>query len=200
MTKTTKNALIGIVALAIVFAALIGTGVINLNSANLPQDFVSGRKEAAKASEQVSKLFKKSLDNLSVIARYEREGQTQDALDLLQEEKDNSAERNNAAIELAKAIDKMAQASKQIESSDAREVAVEAVSSQVAAITHMLAFNNFFDRLHEQIQRKLEGEDPNILTIESTLNQLNEEVEEINKLNEEFTNSLREFDKIVRMQ
>ncbi|MDP3880904.1 MAG: hypothetical protein Q8Q32_01860 [bacterium] len=170
----------------------------SLNNVDIPEEFKIARENAAEASEEISKILNDSVENLGLIARYEREENISDARNLAQEEINKADARNQAALNLATTVQQMAQSAQAIESETAKQKVVEAASYQVTAITHILRYNSLLTRLLQEIEAKLQprstGTDQRI---DELLAELNEEAEEINILNQNFNQALKEFDSIV---
>lgn len=173
----------------------------SLSSIDVPEEFKLSRKDAAEASEEISKILNDSVKNLALIARYEREENIIDARDLVQEEINKSDARNQAALNLATTVQKMTQAAVKIDSEAAKQKVVEASSFQITAITHILSYNSLLEKLLIEIDSRFEtGLETSQLRIQELLTKLNEEARIINELNEGFTKALKEFDSIVRIQ
>jgi hypothetical protein len=190
----------------IIRISLLGAGVLvvllmiifSLEKVNIPEEFTLAREGAAKASEEISNILNGSLENLSLIARYEREGKIDDARDLAQVEIDKSDARNQAALALATAVQGMAISAEEINSEPAKQKIVEASSFQVTAITHILSYNSLLEKLLIDIDTRFQiGLETSEKRVRELLAELNEEAREINKLNEKFTASIKEFDSIV---
>jgi ABC-type transport system involved in Fe-S cluster assembly fused permease/ATPase subunit len=172
--------------------------IFSLSSVEVSEEFKLAREDAAQASEEISIILNDSVENLALIARYEREENINDARDLTQEEIDKADARNQAALNLATAVQKMAESAQAIKSETAKQKVVEASSFQVTAITHILKYNSLLNALLTEINAKFSPRSTGTEErIEELLTELNEEAEKINELNENFTQALREFDSIV---
>ena len=195
LTSKTKVRIAISAGLALVVLLII---FFSLSSIEVPEEFKLAREDAAQASEEISKILNDSVENLALIARYEREGNINDARDLAQEEINKADARNQASLNLATAVQKMAESAQAVKSETAKQKVVEASSFQVTAITHILKYNSLLNSLLTEINAKFSprstGTEERIAEL---LSELNKEAEEINELNANFTQALREFDSIV---
>lgn len=187
---------IAIIAATLVVAALAVAAYLFLNTtAEIPTAFSVARNTGAESARILSESFATSLETLSEIAKFDRQGDTERAVFLVNKEIDQIRFKKERASDLANSLAQMAQAIPDIEPQEAREKAIEAVSAQLAAVGHLITYNEKLLELFDTLQSKFEtGVNPPAGTVEALLKALNQEAKTINELNSLFSKFLKEFD------
>ncbi len=185
-TSVTSIAVIGIGALAISYFA----------SGGVPKAFFAARLQAAGAASNVAVLINNSLTNLHRIEQFEQNNSNEQALELLAFEIDRKQEKQNAATVLAGDLENMAKAAMEINSSGARGLAIEAVTTGVSMVSRIISYNNSLDQLFSAIQTKIQsGFVPEGVNIRALLASINSDGQSINVLSNSFNETLQRFDK-----
>jgi len=200
MSKISKRIITVLVTL-IVAIPVIGLAVVYLQPSPVvvPQEFYQSRKTASGIAQELATSINQSVENISLIARYEREGEIQDAIDLTSKELSLSSEREVLAAELAGEMEIMARSINQIESRTARQEALQAVSAQVAAVSRIIPYNNLMEQLMTSLKTKFGGQEVDDKTIATIVENLNKDAKEINRLTKEFVDSLKNFDVVIEI-
>ena len=124
------------------------------------------------------------------------EGNVTGALDLISIEINKNQEIRREAIKLSSQLEKMARAIGAIKPEGARILATEAVSSEVALVSRLIVYNDFFLQLFGTLETKFQGEEPNPTNrVQQLINNINDEAKAINQFNKRFSESLAEFHK-----
>jgi len=180
----------------------VGLGIYLLVAAVLkdkfvPQEFLEARARGAELAQNIVLLSRESLKNLGQISKYDLEGNVTGALDLISIEINKNQEIRREAIKLSSQLEKMARAIGAIKPEGARILATEAVSSEVALVSRLIVYNDFFLQLFGTLETKFQGEEPNPTNrVQQLINNINDEAKAINQFNKRFSESLAEFDKI----
>ncbi len=183
-------------------AVLIGVGIYSViglmaPKTNLPPEFSEARIKGAELAQRIVELSNESLGNLETIAAYDRAGKKSEALILISQEVVKNQEAQQEAIKLSSQLERMARTINDIKPTEARVLATEAVSSEVALVSRLLSYNDYLLRLFEALREKFEN--PSTYTngkVEQLIVKINEEAQAINTFNQRFTSSLAEFDKL----
>lgn len=163
----------------------------------VPAEFSNSRIEGAKLAERIVTNSGVSLANLQAIAEHDRRGRRTEALTLIAQEFARTKDTQDAAIKLSARLESMARSIDSIRPEEARSIATEAVSSEVALVSRLLSYNDAMKELFEVLREKFEN--PGLSTngrVDELVGKVNEEARAINELNMRFTNSLAEFDKL----
>ena len=181
-------------------AAFVGVGTYSViylaaGGSYIPPEFSEARIKGAELAQSIVALSNESLGNLETIAAYDREGKKSEALILISKEVLKNRDAQQEAIKLSSQLERMARSIGDIEPSRARVVAAEAVSSEVALVSRLIAYNDYLLRLFEALRDKFQN--PGAYTngrVEELVAKINEEAQAINAFNDRFSQSLAEFD------
>ncbi len=165
----------------------------------IPPAFIEGRTEGAAASEAITVIINDSLKTLSEVAAFEERGDIASAVYLIRGEINKTTERQKHASALASAMEKMALAIPDIKPAAAQQIGLEAVSAQVANVSHLVTYNEYLTNLFNLLNERMRG-NPEATTkkVQDLVEKLNEENNTINKLNSQFNRSLVQFDAIFK--
>lgn len=188
-----------------VIAAVLGIGLALLgkfvifNSHVIPREFAEARLKSSAIAQSIVIFSNNSLKNLDEIARYDRQGNSTEALFLISKELIKNRETQESAIKLSAQLEAMAKSISRIKPSRARELATAAVTSEVALVSRLLSYNNYLTRLFEILQIKFSQ--PYLYDhsrIAELIVKINEEARAINEFDQNFQQSISEFDKIFQ--
>jgi len=163
----------------------------------VPAEFSEARIRGAAYAEQIVAHAETSVKNLEVIAYFDREGNAPAALDLITKELGKINEVHAAAIGLSGELEKMARYLSDIKPARARLHATEAVSAEVALVSHLLLYNDHLKELFGALHVKFQNQGAySNGKVNDLIEKVNEETRAINELNRRFNASLAEFDRI----
>lgn len=107
-----------------------------------------------------------------------------------------SKDIRSQAVELSDQVSKMTQALSSIRSFEARQAALEAISSRLAMISRLINYSDYLNQLLSILQARFSGQ-PGDHRVASIILQINAEVTAINNFNNQATQAMQRFDKIV---
>jgi len=182
-------------------AILAGLGIyfaisIILPDSFVPEKFMEARIKGAELAYNIAELSNSSLKTLEQIEEKDRQGKNSEALDLASQELLKTLETRQQAIKLSSQLEKMARSLQDIKPAQARVLATEAVSSEVALVSRLLSYNDYLGQLFETLRAKFQSNEDTNGKVQKLLNDINDEAKAINDLNKKFTDSLEEFDKM----
>ncbi|MEK7611967.1 MAG: hypothetical protein AAB407_01335 [Patescibacteria group bacterium] len=194
MKESIKVALvIVIVSVGIVFAATY----LVASETFMPPEFTSARIEGARLAGEIVALADSSLANLEAVYRYNANKDTQAALVVVSQEILKMKEMQTKAIGLSTELEKMARSLEQIKPNKAKILATEAVSSEIALVSHLISYNDYLSQLFHSLKNSIEA--PHLgpgQNIEVLVAKINEETATINELDRRFNATLVEFDQV----
>jgi hypothetical protein len=190
----------GFAIIIVVLIAIVAAGLslfLSTKAYEIPASFVEGREKGAQSAAIVSTIINDSLKNLSQVSEYDRRGDLASAVFLIRAELNGTETRQQEAHALAAAMEQMARAIPGIQPPTAQQAALEAVSAQVAAVSHLITYNQYLSDLFTLLNERVQGK-PEATTekVQRLVSRLNGESELINELNTEFNQSLAQFDEI----
>ncbi|MDP3999585.1 MAG: hypothetical protein Q8P76_03275 [bacterium] len=165
----------------------------------VPDNFTEARKSSAAVSAEIISVLDESLKTLQTISERDQNYAFSSALKLVSAEIDRTKESKKKATELTLALDKMARAVPEISPSKARNLAVEAVSSAIALISHLVIYNDSLNGLLDTLRYKFSGDIRyDAKDVQVMVQNMNREAKEINALNDLFNQKMREFDEVTK--
>lgn len=185
-----------------IFLGAVGTVIVGtlgfrlLSSNAIPQDFIDARIQGAIIAQNIVGLSNQSVNDLEKINQLDQQGSYVEATNVALEAIQKSRDIRNQAVELSNQVSKMTVALSGINSFEARQAALEAISNRLALIGKLINYSDYLAQLLQALQAKFAGQrgDNNVEVI---INQLNAEVTAINSFNGQSTQAMNRFDAIV---
>lgn len=164
----------------------------------LPGEFTEARLKGSRVASKIVELSRDNLALLNEVSKYDRDNNHPEALIAISNAIIQNRENQVEAIRLSEQLTTMAEQAPRIRPSRAREIATEAVASEVALVSRLLYYNNYLAQLFETLKVKfekpwvayLDGE------VNNLINKINDEAQAINELNKKFLASMEELDQI----
>lgn len=182
---------------AISAAIIIGGGIVVAqitDPAYVPQAFFEQRVAGAGAAKNVARMVSDSLANLQKIEQADKASDTATALRLVSFEITNRQEKQNAASLLAGNLEQMARSTESITPAKARQLSLEAVTTGVSMVSHIINYNTNLEALFQALNIKFSGQQYTGRPVKELINLVNGEASQINDLNKKFNTLLETFD------
>ncbi len=184
------------IAIIVLIAIILISYFIWIRSSSIiPDDFSNARQLAWNYSQIIAGAVKDTPQNLKLIQQLENAGQSTQALNVLIEEAKKNASAQDAAIKLSGELETMAKEIPNIKPQKSGEAALVAISSETTLIYKLVAYNNYLSNLLELLRQKLTGRLYGVAQINSVIDSINSEIDEINGLNIQFVDYMKSFDK-----
>ncbi|HEY4500000.1 MAG TPA: hypothetical protein VJH70_02680 [Candidatus Paceibacterota bacterium] len=185
----------------ITFAALMIVSISVYKWANatfVPALFQDARVESVRISKDIVNLLEESLRNLEIISQADRDYNFSAALDLVYKELERIRIAKDRAKELTDQLNVMAKAIAQITPIKAKNIALEAVSTEVSLLSHLVIYNDTLNSLLETLRYKFSGDIRyDAEDVQKLVSGLNQQAQDINSLNDQFNQKIGEFDALV---
>jgi hypothetical protein len=178
---------------------LMGTGVFALlkQQNQVPQSFVEARSEGAAIAANIVALSNQSAASLQQVNKLDEQGKYTDALTETTDLVAQSQKLRDQAVALSTQIGNMTKALTAVNSFEAQQDALESISSQLALITQLVNYSNDLDKLLITLQNHFTGKTWQANDVVALINQINLDVTAINSFNNQATQAMAQFDKIV---
>ncbi len=187
---------------------MIGAGVIGaalliklvlFPGKSVPAEFTEARLRGSGLAQAIVSLSGDSLKSLDQIAKYDRQYNTSEALLLISKELMRNREISQSALRLSSELERMARAIPYIRPAAARNSVATAVSLEVALVSRLFTYNDYFRQLFEilQIRFSRPWEYASGKEVAFLIAKINEEAKSINELDRQFNETIAEFDRIV---
>ncbi len=194
MFHFSHNTKIFLGSMALILAGVISFRFVSWKS--IPQDFVDARIQGAIISQNIVGLSNQSANDLERISRLDQQGNFVEASNVVVETIKKSKDIRSQAVELSDQVSKMTVSLSGINSFEARQAALEAISSRLALISRLINYSEYLNQLLQALQAKFakQSGDSNV---ESIIVQINAEVTSINSFNGQATQAMNRFDAII---
>lgn len=197
MSRRTKR-----ITIFLVFVFIVGGGYalvrFLLNSGGVPKEFTDARLQGALIAQNIVNLSNQSVIDLSKINELDAENKSTDALNLTTDVIKQSQQIRDQAVELSGQIEIMTRSLSDIGSFDARQAALESIASRLALISRLINYSGYLGQLLDTLRSHFTSSTQSSnKEVASLIDQINGEVRAINNFNNQATQSMNKFDKIV---
>jgi len=191
-----RNIIIG--AFLVIVAGAFFVERANLFSNAPPADFTQSRLQGAIISQMIIDLSNQSSGDLAKVDELNQKGQYADALNLTTEIKQRSADIRDRAVDLSNQVGIMTKSLSDISSFEARQAALESISSRLALLNRLISYSADIDQLSATLADRFNGKYVPANQISAMIDNVNAEVRAINNFNAQAGQSMDRFDKIVK--
>ena len=173
-------------------------GLVRSSDTVIPAQFTNSRLQGALIASRIVDLSNQSVEELKLINDLDREGDFPGALELVSKVINQSAEIRGEAVKLSAELEGMTLALQGIESVSAREAAFESISSHLVLIGRLVNYSNYLGELLEVLRSRFLGDFSDGDRVPILVANINAEVSEINKLNDQAKAAIERFDELVK--
>ncbi len=163
----------------------------------IPQDFSDARLRGAAIAANIVTLSTQSTNDLTKVNEYDKQADYTNALTLTTDLVVRSQEIRNQAIDLSKQIGKMTEALPSISSPDARQAALESISSRLALVNQLINYSNDLGSLLNTLRDRFIGNPTPAGRVQMLVDQINTDVTAVNNFNAQATQAMARFDAIM---
>ncbi len=163
----------------------------------VPKEFSEARLQGAMIAQNIVELSSKSTLDLESIGRLEKAGDKKAALEVVAGAVKRSQEIRENALKLSNELEKMTRALSDVKDFEARQAALESISSHLALVSRLINYSAYMGDLLGIIQGKLSGDWSRSGQVQELLNQVNAEVTAINNFNNQANQSMERFDAAI---
>jgi translation initiation factor 1 (eIF-1/SUI1) len=186
---------------AFVAIVAIGYGVVLYwqYQNNVPQAFINARSQSAIIAQNIVDTSRQSTATLQEVNQEDLKGDDKDALALVTSMVSKSEDMRNQAVQLSNQIEQMTQSLSDIGSLDARQSALDAISSNLALINQLVNYSGDLGNLLDDLQSRFSGNGTvTNQQIQVLVTQINTDVTAINNFNNQATQAMQQFDTIEK--
>ena len=175
------------------------TSKINSANSSVPEEFLSARSRASDAANRITGLTDTYVGSIEKIREAEKNGKFSLGLSLILDEVNKNEEVRKAAEDLSVELSNMAQHLGVIQPVKAAEVALNAVTTGVELVQHLISYNNTTRDLLNTLQLRFSTGDDEATRakIEKLISDMNREADVINNLGSEYRGLMLQFDALT---
>jgi len=183
---------------AVAAAIVLGFRYIVFPPNYLPSEFSDARIKGAIIAQKVVELSRDTLSRLNEVSKYDQQRNPPEALIAISNALIANRENQVESVRLSSQLTAMAENLSRIQPERARQLATQAVTAEVALVSRLLYYNTYLNQLFETLKVKFEKPGVSYLDgqVQDLITKINDEAQEINRLNKEFSSYMAEFDKI----
>ncbi len=185
----------------IVFLALIIVGTITAwfssRKSGVPADFTAARQQGALIAQNIVDLSNQSTNGLTQVNTFDKSGDYTDALVLTTNIITKNQTLHDQAVSLSGQIEAMAKSLPDISSSDARQDALDAISSRLALVSELINYSGDLENLLVTLQGHFTGASIKPGDVSTIVDQINTDVNAINNFNSQAQQSMAQFDALT---
>ena len=186
-----------IVAFIVVVAIGYGFVLYWKSQTSVPQAFIDARSAGALIAMNIVDTSRQSGTILQDVNQEDLNGNDKAALNLVSNLITQSESLRNQAVELSSKVQAMTQSLSGINSFDARQAALEAISSHLALINELITYSGDLGKLSDALQTRFSGGKVPNGEIQALVNEVNADVTAINSFNTQATQDMQQFDKLT---
>jgi hypothetical protein len=178
---------------------IVGTIIAWFSSAEtgVPKDFAHARQQGALIAQDIVGLSDESTNDLVQVNNFDKSGDYTDALTLTTSIIAKNQTLRDEAISLSGQIETMTKALPGISSPEARQDALNAISSRLALISELMNYSSDLQNLLVTLQNHFTGTAIKRGDVETIVNQINTDVNAINNFNAQAQQSMTAFDSLT---
>lgn len=190
-----KVRLFVILLIMMFFAYFVGRFLL-ATTKTVPPEFIQARQEASLIAHDIVGMSKESAEHISYISSLNNDKKYAEALGLVTQEIEHNRQIRDKAIALSGHLQVMTLNISAIGPKSSAETALEAVSTEVTLIGHLLTYNDYLNQLLVIIKGKIVG-DPEATVADASdlIKKINDESIVVNVLNERFNEQMMKFDR-----
>ncbi len=198
MSYFSRRTKISFAVIAVIVFGFFGARLWNLGG-SIPKEFIDARIQGATISQSIVNLSNQSVADLESINALDNTNNFSRATELTEKVIQQSKDIRSQAVDLSNQVSKMTQALSGIKSFEARQAALEAISSRLAMISRLINYSDYLSQLLSALQLRFSGK-PGDHRVAAIIIQINGEVTAINSFNNQATQAMNRFDRIVNSQ
>lgn len=188
----------------LVFLILIAVGYISVKfwqgRNQIPKDFTNARIQGAAIAENIVTLSTQSTSDLEKVNQYDKEGDYTNALALTTNLVVQSQQIRDQAIALSTQIENMTKSLSSINLNDARQAALETITSRLALVSQLINYSGDLGTLLDTLRNRFAGKPTPAGQVQTLVNQINTDVAAVNNFNAQATQAMIQFDAIMAKQ
>ena len=188
----------------LVFVLLVGGGYgfyrLWSGAGVIPPDFNDARLQSALIAQNIVTISNQSALDLSKISELDRLGKFTEAISLTTDAVTQSQQIRDEAVRLSMETENMTKSLSNISSFEARQAVLESIANRLALISRLINYSGELGQLLDILRDRFDGNITKGQTaqIASLVESINGEVRAINNFNNQASQAMDRFDKIVR--
>jgi len=196
MSNLSRRAKIIAVFLALIIVGTVTAWIMNKRG-GVPAGFTQAREQGALIAQSIVDLSNQSTNDLVQVNDLDKSGDYTNALVITTNIITKNQTLHDQAISLSNQIEAMAKSLPDISSPDARQAALDAISSRLALVSELINYSGDLEKLLVTLQGHFTGAVIKPGDVQAIVNQINTDVNAINNFNSQAQGSMVRFDTLT---
>jgi hypothetical protein len=167
-------------------------------SGSLSQAFIDARAQSAIIAQNIVDLSNQSAGDLGKVSELDQKGDYTEALTMTTDLVRKSQDIRDQAVALSSQVETMTRELSSINSTEARQAALESIASRLALISRLINYSGYLGQLLDSLRNRFSGKGLNNQNIQPLVDQINSEINAINNFNNQAGQSMERFDKLIK--
>ncbi len=198
-SRRNKNIFVAVFLIIFLIVAAVFLLLQAKTEEDLPDSFLEANAAASQISRFITNSTNESVKKLEEINLEHKAGNYEKAFYMTIEEIKKNNQVREQALLLSNELQKMAASAQDIKSPKAQQLIIQAISSEIALVTHLLIYNEYWNLLLENLKNKFLGLSPEFSEVKTSelIEKINNEVVTINELNRKYHTLIEEFKRAI---
>jgi predicted transcriptional regulator len=175
----------------------LGVKIFSINKVFIPEQFNKSRQQTALISQDIINLSNQIKNNLTTINELDQKKEYKEAFNLIDKTNLTILDVRQKSIELAKELELMTKSLNDLKAQGAEKFAINAITTRLTIINHLINYSDYLFQLNLALQKRFYGS-ANKEEITNLIDKINNEIEAINKANNEAEEYMTGFDKAIK--
>ncbi len=164
-----------------------------------PQSFVTSRQNLSEISKDIASLNQEMSQEISTIQAAKKAGETGKALQAIQDAKQTNAQAVAKAQSFSAGLAEMSKSLSGFTSTTSQALAAQAVATEISLTNEFITYTKLLDNFLTLLSASITNDNPTIENnIKTSLAEINQKVDDINRLNQTFLQEIGSFDKSLQ--
>lgn len=181
----------------IIVASYLFIQLTSSSGGEVPPEFSEARLRGALIAQQIVVFSNQSVEDLETINKLHQEQNFSDAIKLITKVVDRTTNVRGQAVSLSVELEKMTRALSAIDSFEAKQLSLEAISSRLAIINRLINYSSYLSQLLDLLRDRFSGSQIGEGRVGILIDQINVEIKSINELNARAGKIMERFDEIT---
>ncbi len=168
------------------------------SGSDVPTAFSEARVQGAVIAKNIVDASNQSVTDVELINKLDKEGNYTEALNVVARTVGKSQEIRSEAINLSAQLENMTKAVSGISSDQAKQAALESISSYLSLISRLINYSDYLEKLLGVLRNRFVGNFSDQERVADLIKSVNAEIQSINDFNTQADQAIKRFDQLVK--
>ena len=168
------------------------------SGSDVPAAFSEARVQGAVIAKNIVDASNQSASDIELINKLDKGGNYTEALNVVARTVGKSQEIRSEAINLSAQLENMTKAVSGISSDQAKQAALESISSYLSLISRLINYSGYLEKLLGVLRNRFVGNFSDQEGVADLIKSVNGEIQSINDFNTQADQAIKRFDQLVK--